>query len=141
MIRVVASVGIIFFLFCGVMSWRADDGWPTFLFVGFMLVGVYLLMTGSVEMDAQHVAYRTPVGTYRIKWDEVSRIETDAQGGNIVFWGADKRLNVVGPGYWSGKDKLEMLMFLTRQIEEYGIEVVETQKAMFRLSKNTKVPG
>jgi hypothetical protein len=138
-IRIVAWACITLFLFCGVMSWRADAGWVTFLFFGFVLLGAYLLTAGSVEMDARHVTYRTPIGAYRIRWDEVSRIETDAQGGNIVFWGEGKRLNAVGPGYWSGEDKLEMLVFLSRQVEKYGIEVVETQKAMFRLTKNTKV--
>lgn len=141
LVRIVAWACITFFLFCGVMSWRANAGWVTFLFLGFVLLGVYLLIAGSVEMDARHVTYRTPIGTYRIGWDEVSRIETDAQGGNIVFLGEGKRLNAVGPGYWWGTDRLEMLVFLRGQVEKYGIEVVETRKAMFRLTKNTKVGG
>lgn len=138
-IRVLASACIAFFLFCGVMSWRADAGSVTLLFFGFVLLGIYLLMAGSVEMDAQQVTYRTPISTYRIGWNEVSRIEIDGQGGNIVFWGEGKRLNAVGPGCWSGKDKPGMLRLLSKQVEKYGIEVKKTQKAMFRLSKNTKV--
>lgn len=138
-LRVLALVCIAFFLFLGVISWRADAGGVTFLFFGFVLLGIYALTAGSVEMDAQHVTYQTPLSTYRIVWDEVLRIEIDAQGGNIVFWGEGKRLNAVGPQYWCGKDKQKMLMLLSKQVEKYGIEVKETPKAMFRLSKNTKV--
>ena len=136
---VVAWACIIFFLFCAVMSWRANAGWPVVLFVGFVLFGIYLLKAGSVEMDAEHVTYRTLIGTYRIRWDEVSRIEIDAQGGDIVFFGQGKQLNTVGPAYWAGKDKMEMLSFMGSQMNQYGIEMVGTPKAMFRWTKNARV--
>lgn len=138
-VRVLGAACIIFFLFCGVMSWGVGPVWGTLMFFGFVLVGVYLLLVGSVEMDARHVTYRTPLGTHRIGWDEVLRIETDAQGGSIVFWGEGKRLNTIGPEYWSEKGRVEMLLFLRKQVQQYGIKVIVTPKAMFRLTKNTKV--
>ena len=90
-------------------------------------------------MNSQAITYSTPWARYHIRWDEVERIEIDAQGGAIVFVGKDKRLAAVGPGYWSGKDKPEMLMLIQSKTEEHKIEVQQTQKAVFRLSKNTKV--
>lgn len=139
-VRVTAWVCIIFFLFCGVMSWRAGNGKAALLFLLFVTLGVYLLLfSGRMEMDAQCIIYRTPLANYRIKWDEVLRIQIDRQGGNIFFCGEDKRLAAVGPMFWRGKDKMEMLKLLSTKVKEQGIETQETEKAMLRLSKNTKV--
>jgi hypothetical protein len=63
----------------------------------------------------------------------------DLNGGNLVFIGQNKRLSALGPMVWSGKDKERMLRFFSAQVETRGIEMKQTQKAMLRLSKNTKL--
>jgi hypothetical protein len=139
-VKVLAWVCIVLFLFCAVMSWRAGGVGVPLFFLLFVALGLYLLLfSGSVEMDAQTITYRTPLAQYRIKWDEVSRIEIDSQGGNVVFCGENKRLAAVGPMYWSGKDKMEMLKLVGAQAKQRSIETEQTEKAMFRSSKNTKV--
>jgi hypothetical protein len=139
-VKVVAWICITFFLFCAVMSWRAGQGRLSPFFLIFVALGIYLLLfSGSVEMDRQTVTYRTPLAQYHIGWDEVSHIEIDRQGGNIVFCGANKRLAALGPMFWTGKDKMEMLMLVASQLDERGIKTHQTEKAMFRRSKNTKL--
>lgn len=141
LVKVLAWIGIIFFFFCAVMAWRAGEGEVSLLFMLFaVLSGAYLLLfSGTVEVDAQTVTCRTPLAQYQIKWDEVSHIETDKQGGSLVLCGENKILAVLGPMFWSGKDKMEMLMFIGAQLEKRGIETQQPEKVVLRLSKNTKV--
>jgi hypothetical protein len=122
------------------MAWRAGQGEvsPFFILVSGLGV-VLLLLSGPVEMDSQVIRYSTPVGRYQIKWDEVQNIETDMQGGNLVFNGADKRVAVPGPGYWSGADKENMVKLLFAQMEQRQIQMATTQKAVSKWSKNAKI--
>lgn len=138
--RVVAWLCIAFFTFCAVMSWRAGQGNVAPWFLLFVGLGVAILVgVGSVEMNRESIAYRSLWAHYVMRWDEVERAETDAEGGALVFIGGEKRLVAIGPGYWSGKDKQEMIALLASELSERGIPVRQTQSAMFKLSKNTKV--
>jgi hypothetical protein len=134
-------MGIILFSFCAVMAWRAGEGEVSPLFILFVALGgaFLLFFSGTVEMDAETIICRTPLAQYQIKWDEVSHIEIDTQGSNLVFCGEDKILVALGPLFWSGKDKMEMLSLVNAQVEKHGIGIPQTEKPVFRLSKNTKV--
>jgi len=139
-LRVIAWVCIIFFLACTFFSWRARAGWAPLLFLGFVLLGVFILLfTGTVEMDDDQINYRTSFNTYRIRWDEVTKIELDSQGNSMVFFGDDKQLNVVGPAYWTGKNKGAVNRLIGRQAQRYNIRVEISSKAMYRRMRNTKV--
>ena len=138
--RVVGWVCIVFSLFCAAMSWRAGQGNVSPYFLLFVLLGIYLVVSvGIVEITPDYVAYKTPWATYAISWDEVERIEIDAEGGALVFAGANKRVVTIGPAYWSGKDKLELMALIYATVEKRKILVVPTQAALLKLSKNTKV--
>ena len=138
--RVVAWVEITFCVFCGVVSWRAGARGVALVFLLSCFVGVLIVLSsGSMHIDSESIRYYLPLASYEIHWKEVHSIEMDAQGGNMVFIGENKRLAVNGPMSWSGKDKLEMSNLITTQIEKYEIQVRITSKAMLRLSKNTRV--
>lgn len=139
-VTVIAWLCLAFFLFCTVMSIRAGQGEASPIFILFVMMSVYMLLaSGPLVMDAHTIIYRTRWARYQIRWDEVTHIEIDQQGGGIVFCGEGKRLAALGPMYWGGSDKAEMLALLANQIERKQIEVRGTQKALFRLSKATKV--
>lgn len=140
-VKVTAWIGIILFFICAVMAWRAGEGEVTPLFMLFVaLFGAYLLFfSGTVEMDAKTITCQTPLAQYQIKWDEVLSVEVDAQGGSLVFCGENKILVALGPMFWSGKDKPEMLKFVGVQIEKRGIKTPQIEELVFRVSKNTKV--
>jgi hypothetical protein len=122
------------------MSQRAGQGNVSPYFLIFVALGVYLLVSvGSVEINPDFVTYRTPLASYTISWDEVERIEIDAQGGAMVFAGANKRVVTIGPAYWAGKDKQQLQALLYATLEKRNIPVIPTQAALFKLSKNTKV--
>jgi hypothetical protein len=138
--RIVSWACIGFFLFCAVMSWRAGQGNVSPYFLIFVAMGIYLLVTvGTVEITSDFVTYKTPWATYAIRWEEVERIEIDALGGALVFAGTNKRVVTIGPAYWSGKDKQQLIALFRATAERRNIPVVPTQAALFKLSKNTKV--
>ena len=138
--RVIAWICIAFFLFCAVMSWRAGQGDVSPVFLLFVTLGIYLLVSvGTVEITPAFVTYKTLWATYAISWDEVERIEIDAQRGALALLGDNKRVVTIGPAYWSGKDKHQLLALFKATIEKRNIPVVSTQAVLFKLSKNTKV--
>jgi len=66
-------------------------------------------------------------------------VEADSQGQTIVLSGGDKCLPLPGPALWSGKQKADVIEFFLAQIEERGIPIRETSKALRRRRRNTKV--
>jgi len=137
--KVVGYLCLTFFVFCAVMSWRAGAHGATLVFLIFVVLGSWVILSsGSMQMDSQSIRYYLPLRSYQMIWNEVQYIEIDKQAGSMVFVGENKRLAVNGPATWSGKDKMEMAQLISAQIDRYGIEVRQTEKAMFRLSKNTK---
>lgn len=129
------------------MAWRANPGraspvthaFVVLMFLTFVALGVYLLFSsGSLEVDEQRVTYRTVLAEYRMNWSEITYIEIDGRGSNIVFCGKHKRLAALGPMWWSG-NKRGMLGLLGNQVDNAGIEIRQTEKANYRRSKNTKV--
>ena len=106
----------------------------------FVGLNVYvLLFSGTLEMDSRTIIYRTPLAHYQIRWDEVRRIELDRVGSTMVFWGENKRLAALGSHYWQGADRVNMMLLVAAQMDKLGINMQQSEKAMFRLSKNTKV--
>jgi hypothetical protein len=133
-------VCVAFFLLLALWSWFDGAGAVSLFFLAFVtLAGYLILVSGSTEMNKDHITYVTPIGIYRIKWDEVTEVEMDAfYGSAMVFTGQNKVLSLLGPSYWSGKDKERMLKFFSAQIGNRDIAVKETPR-LWVLNKNTKV--
>lgn len=131
-----------FSVFCTVGAWRAGASSAALIFLIFVALAIFILLNaGSMQMDSEGIRYYLPLRSYQIRWDEVRYIEIDRQGGNMVFIGDNKTLATNGPVSWAGKDKMEVHRLISAQIKTYGIEVRQTEKAMFRLSKNTRMSG
>ena len=138
--KLVGWASVAFFLFCTVGSWSAGARLQAPLFLIFVALGIYILLgSGSMQVDSDSIRYYLPLRRYQIKWNEVQYIEIDRQGSSMVFFGENKKLAVIGPMYWSGINRFDVGRLIAAQIDRYGIEVRTTEKAIFRLSKNTKV--
>ena len=138
--RVVGWIDVVFATFGSIGALSAGAYGPSLLFLIFVALGGYLILSsGSMQMTSDYITYHLPLRSYQMKWNEVRYIEIDAGGGNMVFMGDDKRLAVIGPAFWSGKDKIYLSEFMGKQLDKYELEVRVTAKAMFRLSKNTKL--
>jgi len=131
---------LLLFLLLAVWSWIDGEVKVSLFLLIFVALGAYLILaTGSAEMNQDSITYITPIGVYRIGWDEVTEIEIDLNGGNLVFIGQNKRLSLLRPHYWTGEDKEQMWRLFVAQVETRGIEVRETTKPLWRLNKNTKI--
>jgi hypothetical protein len=138
--KVVGWMTVAFCVFATAGSWNAGAYRASVFFIAFAALGGYLILSsGSMQIDSDSITYHLPLRSYQIKWSEVRYIEIDAGGGNMVFVGDSKRLAVIGPALWSGKDKIYLHKFMSDQLDKYDMEVRVTLKAMFRLSKNTKL--
>jgi hypothetical protein len=136
----VGWVCVALFLLGSIAAGRAGARSAALIFLGFVALGSYLILScGSMQVDSDSIRYYLPLRIYQIKWNEVQYIEIDSQGANMVFVGENKKLAVNGPMFWTGKDKLDMGKLISTQMDRYGIELRPTEKAGFRLSRNTKV--
>ena len=139
-IRVVGWISILFFLFGTIGAWRAGAYKPALIFLVFVGLGVFLLLySGTLEMNSELIVFHTYLKRFQIRWDEVTRIELDRMGSTMVFGGENKRLVGMGPYYWQGADRTDMMLLVATQIDKLGITVQQSEKAMFRRSKNTRV--
>jgi len=138
--KIVGWICTAFFIFCSVSAWRAGQRGASLVFLVFVALGSYILLSsGSMQVYSDSIRYYLPLRRYQIKWNEVRSIEIDSQGSSMVFVGENKRLAVNGPMFWTGKDKRDAARLIAIQIDRYEIEVRTTEKAMFRLSRNTRV--
>lgn len=138
--KIVGWSCIVLFTICSAVVWRigATYGWLFFLL--FAALGLCIVLcSGSMKANAHFVKYQLPFRRYEIRWDEIKRVEMDKQSSNIILVGDNKRLAVNGFAAWCGKDKAEMIELFRKQIRERGIEFRQTETAMLRLSKNTRV--
>lgn len=139
-IRGIGCVCIIFALICAIGAGRAGAWRAVWVFVFFAGLGAYLLLApGRLEMNSEIIRSRTPFACCQIRWDEITRLELDRVGSTIVFWGENKRLVAVGPYYWQGPDRRNMMLLIAEQIDKLGLTLQQSERAMFRRSKNTKV--
>jgi hypothetical protein len=113
----------------------------TAIMLALTLPGIYLLimLSGSIETDGQSVTHNSPFGHYRIRWDEIKRIESGRFADWLVFYGEDKRLAFMGPIMWSKACRDQMLRFIQAQVQQRDIETKQINSALPALSKNTRV--
>lgn len=97
------------------------------------------LFPSSIEADMDSIRKKTWLGRYKIRWDEIERIEHTRGWTNFVFYGENKRLVIPGFMTWSGGDQEEMIEYLQAQITERSIETKVTFLADYKWSKNVKV--
>ena len=139
-LKVVGWGGVAFAFFCMAGAWNAGARPTSLLFLGFGVLSSYLILSsGSMQVDSDFIRYYLPLRSHQITWNEVQYIEIDRGGGSMVFVGDNKKLAVNGPAVWSGRDRFDVSQLIATQIDRYGIELRPTEKAMFRLSRNTKV--
>jgi hypothetical protein len=110
----------------------------TLFFCGFAaFCGYCVLMIGIIEADTESVTLKVPLGFYRMRWDEVTVVETDVYG-SLVLCGENKHLGITSPSFWSGGDKEMMVHFLFTQIELRGIPLKPVRVSL-KFTRNTKV--
>ncbi len=138
--KIIAWIGIVFFMFCAIMSWLSGQGNVSPWFLPFVALGIYMLLSLShLELNEEKIAVVAPFAKYEIRWDEVEWVETSQQG-TLVFHGIrQKRLVFAPPSFWSGADKPAMYKFLVSQLEQRKLLPVPSNTADYKTQKNVRV--
>lgn len=138
--KIIAWVCIIFFLFCAVMAWRAGQGYVSPLFLLFVCLGLFLLVTASsIKATPEYISVLSPFAEYRMYWDEVEWLEEGSQGTLVVHGKGEKRLVLPSTAYWSGPQKSEMFEFIDSQLEKLETAIISSIAADYKMHKNVKV--
>jgi hypothetical protein len=138
--KIVGWMCITFFAFGSFMAARAGAFGVALFFLLFVGLGIYIVLgAGSMKVNAKEICYGLPLASYKIEWREIKYVEADKQFSSLVFVGENKRLAVNGVTSWTRKKGQKMMEFLLEQMRQNSIEFKQTEWAMIRTSKNTKV--
>lgn len=142
MAKAICWFSAVVFLFGAVVCYPEDHGyiWAVFLLLAATSV-FWNLIHGELRMSSEDIIYATPLGKYRMKWDDVKQVDMDPKDGALAFYAEDRstRMAVVGPMFWWGRDKRELRQLLDNEVEKRRIPVKRTARASYTLCKNTKV--
>lgn len=130
----VAWLGTILFGVGVVGSLVSGEGGGAPIFLCFGAICVFLIVTtGELSMSEDEVIYESRLGTYKLRWDEIERIEVDSTNTGMIFYSRQKgkRLSVFGPTYWSGPDGESMNALLSAQLQKRGITVRTSMRPQF----------
>lgn len=76
--KALAWVSFVLFGAAAILSLHAGATRPSLVFLFLVGVAIYLLLsTGAIQMNTETITSRLPLGTFRIRWDEVQTIEYD----------------------------------------------------------------
>jgi hypothetical protein len=137
----IGLVNIVFFSACAFFSWRAGGGYVTFIFLGFVCLGIFLtFIRGFVAFDEKSIYYRFIFSSYKMDWADVREVKTDPAAYGIVFIGENKHLAIMGSGFWAGKGRAEFMEKLLEKMRKQNLEIQVSGKMIFlRTGKNTKI--
>lgn len=141
LIKIISWACIAFFLLCSFITMSTNQYLVSIFFLLFVALGVYLLLTsGELNMSSEEIISITPIGKYRMLWEEVETIELDSKKSNLVFFSENrsKRIAVIGPLYWYGSDKQRLSELLSEQVQKYRIPIKRSIFAGYITSKNTR---
>lgn len=137
--KIIAWIGIVFFLFCAVMSWFSGQGNISPFFLIFVAISITMLLIASkIEISSEAITVFSLYAAYKINWDEINRIELGHQG-TFVFSGHNKRLVVPAGTWWTGKKKKEAYDYMLNEIEIREFTIKDSFASDYKIHKNTKV--
>jgi hypothetical protein len=136
--KVLGIVCILFFTGCGIGAFMAKQYNPIFGFIIFAMLGVYLVASsGRLELNSEFISHDNSLGTYRIKWAEVCKVEI-GNGGTIVLHGENKRFVVPPFSLWAGEKKLAAYGFLIEKMKSVDGGFIQSPWGDYKIHKNVK---
>lgn len=142
--KVAGSLGLLISLALAAAASWTGEAVPLVAAVVVPVGGVSLWMVltaGELVGHREGLVHRTPLGSHGIRWDEVDVIEVP--GGRptaVAFRGGDRCLAVPGPALWPGSAGSRMSDYLEEQTRLRDVPVETSFRALFRRTKNAKLP-
>ena len=137
--KIIGWVCVVFFLGCSIGAYFARQYGPITIFMFFVLMGVYMIVSaGSYTLNDESVTHTNVFGSFHILWQNVRQIEVGTQG-TLVLHGNDQRFILAPATFWSGRDKPEAFALLTKKIEDLDITPYPSNVADYKIHKNVRV--
>ena len=140
-VHLIGWAGVAFFGLSALLSLLARSFGSSAIFAVFAFLSVFNALSERLELDAGGITRTAPpLGEFRIRWEDVRRVEHSPMFEWIVFYGDDKRLACMGPAFWSGPDATAAVAFLRAQVRQRSIPVRSHWLVQFKIfSRNTRV--
>ena len=130
-------VGLAFFGFCMVGSSFSEPLIVSLMFSPFIALSLLILsISGPLRATQTSIELENWWGIYRIEWNQIERVETGQSA--MVLCGADSRLSIPLPKWWSGGSVQPMAKFVQEQFVSRSLPVVQTFRSDYVWQKNTK---
>jgi hypothetical protein len=130
-------VGLAFFAACAAAAALSGAGGAAVVPAGFALAcGLGLAGRTTVSLDGEGLELQTALGSHRMVWDEVERVETD--GARLVLIGAGKQLPL-SPQAWGGESGQAARAWLERELAARGLDRSFNPRASRMTFRGTRV--
>jgi len=137
--QIIGGVCTLFFLACSVGAFMASQYPPIVIFGFFVLMGAYMLLSaGRYELTDDAVHHRSPLGHFRMRWNEIARVEVGTQG-SLVLHGANKRFTLPPVAFWSGKQKPGAFELLKHKLGALSVPTYPSNTGDYKIHKNVRV--
>jgi hypothetical protein len=128
-------VGLVFFVGCVLFAWREGETGATVALIPFVVLnGLLLRSKASIGLDPRGITRHTKIGTHRMAWDEIRRVETD--GVTWVLVGAEKQLPIA-PRFWARDSRDACIALLESHLAARGVPWVSNPRASYAVARNT----
>lgn len=130
-------VGLVFFAGCVLFAWSEGETGATVALIPFVVLsGLLLRSKASIGLDSGGITRHTKIGTHRMAWDEIRRVETD--GVTLVLAGEDKRLPIA-PRFWAHDSRAAAIALLEQHLVARGIPRVNNPRASYATARYTRL--
>lgn len=130
---------LLLFMGASVGAFLAQQYPPIVIFLAFALLGLYLILgAGQFMLDEAGIVHQCHLGTFRILWQDVRRVEMGTQG-TLVFYGDQQRFILAPAEYWSGEDKFTAYTFLVQKLKALGLQPFPCRSADYKSHKNVRI--
>lgn len=136
-------IGWVWLVLCAIgfiVTFLSERYWPAVGCIFSALFGAYMVLgSGSFDIDSDGLIHQSSFGTWKIRWDEISRVEIGEVEGTMVLHGSNKRFILSSPGGWDASVKDDAFAFVIRQLEARDIPPQPSGTAAYKIMKNTRV--
>jgi len=132
-------------LFCAHDFWKcnnctvAHDALPMWGFIGFMALGVYVVLSsGDYTFNDDAAEYKNFFGRWRFYWRDITTIEISVKG-TILLLGSNQRFIIISPGYIRGEQRKPAFELISKKLTESNILPKKTKFGDFLWNKNCRL--
>lgn len=104
------------------------------------LGGAVWAHAGVTTIDDDGIAYDSPLGSFRLRWSDITAVEVDGHLLAVVFRSGKRRLAIIGPSLWTQAERSRTWNHLRRRIEALDLPVRHSPHTPFVLSRGTRAP-